>query len=105
VSSQKQKDAGNLERQVERLREFARNQQLIVLDIIADVESGLNENRKGIIKLFKLVRERQMSHVLIEFRDRLTRFDYRYVADYLLLNGIEVTVKEEMDKKACQMEI
>jgi predicted site-specific integrase-resolvase len=41
---------------------------------------------------------------LIEFRDRLTRFGYRYVADYLLLNGIEVTVKEEMDKKPYRME-
>ncbi|MHA2297038.1 MAG: helix-turn-helix domain-containing protein [Candidatus Hodarchaeales archaeon] len=46
VSSQKQKDAGNLERQIDRLSEFARDQQLTVLDTIADVGNGLNENRK-----------------------------------------------------------
>ena len=36
-----------------------------------------------------------MSYVLIEFRDHLTRFGYRYFMDYLLLNSGEVSVKEE----------
>jgi len=100
VSSQKQKVAGNLERQTIRLRGFARDQQLTVLDVITDVGSGLNEKRKGLAKLFKLAREQQMSHVLIEFRDRLTRFGYRFITDYFLLNGIEVIVKEEEDKES-----
>jgi predicted site-specific integrase-resolvase len=34
VSSQKQKETGKLERQVERLQEFVRDQQLEVFDII-----------------------------------------------------------------------
>ena len=57
VLSYKQKETGNLERQVERLKEFAREQQFAVLDIIKDVGSGLNENRKGLVKLFRFTRE------------------------------------------------
>lgn len=99
VSSQKQKEAGNLQRQVERLHKFARDQQLDILDSIKEVGSGLDENRKGLIKLFRLAREQQMNYVLIEFRDRLTRSGYRYITDYLLLNGVEVFVKENETKQ------
>jgi putative resolvase len=77
------------------LQEFTREQQFDVLDIIKDVGIGLNENRKGLVKLFRFTREQHMSYVLIEFRDRLTRFGYRYFMDYLLLKGGEVSVKEE----------
>lgn len=55
----------------------------------------MNENRKGLVELFRFTREQHMSYFLIEFRDRLTRFGYRYIIDYLLLNGVEVSVKEE----------
>jgi putative resolvase len=74
VSSPKQKQAGYLDRQVERLQQFAKDQQFPVLQIITEVGSGLNDKRKGLHKLFRLAQEQQMRAVLIEFRDRLTRF-------------------------------
>ncbi|MHA2273511.1 MAG: IS607 family transposase [Candidatus Hodarchaeales archaeon] len=92
VSSQKQKQAGNLDRQVERLQQFAENQQLTVIKTITDVGSGINDKRKGLKKLFRLAHDQRMTTVLIEFRDRLTRFGYRYVTDYLAAYGVEVIV-------------
>ena len=92
VSSQKQKQAGNLDRQVERLQQFAEDQQLTVIKTITDVGSGINDKRKGLKKLFRLAHDQRMTTVLIEFRDRLTRFGYRYVTDYLAAYGVEVMV-------------
>jgi len=99
VSSQKQKTAGHLDRQVDRLRGFADGLSLQITAVITDVGVGINENRKGLQHLLKLARNRRIRVVLIEFRDRLTRFGYRYVYDYLALCGVEVLVKEESSPK------
>ena len=74
VSSQQQAAAGHLERQVERLQACAQERGIQVVEVITDIGSGLNENRPGLQKLLKLARERQMNQVLVEFKDRLTRF-------------------------------
>ncbi|MFW9992187.1 MAG: IS607 family transposase [Candidatus Odinarchaeota archaeon] len=95
VSSQKQAEAGHLNRQVTRLLEFAANQQLEVLETITDIGSGLNESRKGLLKIFKLAREHAMDHVVVEFRDRLTRFGFQFIAECLSLNSVHVLIKED----------
>lgn len=95
VSSPKQQQAGNLERQVERLKTFAHEQNLKLVTVLTDVASGLNEQRKGLNCLLSLAREGKFSHILIEFRDRLTRFGYKYIEAYLTLTGVEILVKEE----------
>ena len=98
VSSQKQKNAGNLTRQIERLHEYARQQQFQVLKIITDVGSGLNEKRKGLAQLLRLVETQPVDYVLVEFQDRLTRFGFRYLSAVLAAYGIEVHVKEQTMK-------
>jgi excisionase family DNA binding protein len=99
VSSQKQKAAGNLTRQVARLQEFAQKNHLAIRETITDVGSGLNEKRKGLAKVFKHAEERQIKYIVVEFRDRLTRFGYRYVTAYLAAYGVEVLVKEPIAPK------
>lgn len=96
VSSQKQKQAGNLTRQIERLQKYAQQQHLQVLKIITDVGSGLNENRKGLAQLLRIVETQTVDYVLVEFRDRLTRFGFRYLSTILANYGVEVQVKEQV---------
>ena len=45
VSSKKQQNMGNLDRQVERLQTFAQEQRYTIVATITDVGSGLNEQR------------------------------------------------------------
>ncbi len=47
VSSAKQKEQGDLDRQMELLRKYANEQRYIIVDIITDVGSGLKEERRG----------------------------------------------------------
>jgi putative resolvase len=70
----RQVDSGNLERQIERLRQVADARGFDVAAVIAEQASGLNERRRGLRKLFRLAEAGEIDVVLVEFKDRLARF-------------------------------
>ncbi len=90
VSSNKQKEQGDLDRQVELLRKYANENGYVIVDIIADVGSGLKEERKGLKKLLKMVSEKRVDVVLITYRDRLTRFGYGYLQFFFEKHGVRI---------------
>ncbi|SHF52463.1 AAA domain-containing protein, partial [Desulforamulus putei DSM 12395] len=77
VSTKKQADNGNLIRQLERLQGIAKRRKYAVVAEYQEVASGLNENRKELSKLLKIIAGGQVNIVLIEYRDRLARFGYK----------------------------
>ena len=83
VSAKKQQDAGNLNRQRERLLSYCAANKLEVVDVIEDVASGVNENRKGLKKLFELARRGEIDAVVVEYKDRLARFGFEYLKEAL----------------------
>ncbi|MCD6510613.1 MAG: IS607 family transposase [Thermoprotei archaeon] len=98
VSSHKQKKDGNLDRQIERLRNYCSAKGYKVVDVITDVASGLKEDRDGLQKLFNLVEKHQVDVVVVEFRDRLTRFGFDYLKRYFESHGVKIEVVEETEK-------
>jgi len=98
VSSHKQKKDGNLDRQVERLRSYCSAKGYKVVDVITDVASGLKEDRNGLQKLFNIVEKHQADVVVVEFKDRLTRFGFDYLRRYFESHGVKVEVVEETEK-------
>ena len=98
VSSHKQRKDGNLDRQIERLRSYCSAKGYKVIDVITDVASGLKENRSGLQKLFDIVERRQVDVVVVEFRDRLTRFGFDYLKRYFESHDARVEVVEETEK-------
>jgi len=98
VSSHKQKKEGNLDRQVERLRSYCSAKGYKVVDVVTDVASGLKEDRNGLQKLFKIVESRQVDVVVVEFKDRLTRFGFEYLKRYFESHGVKVEVVEETER-------
>ncbi len=99
VSSHKQKEQGDLDRQVELLKKYANEKGYKIIDIITDVGSGLDENRKGLQKLLKYVANRKVDVMLITYRDRLTRFGFKYLEFFFKQFGvrIEEVLKEEKE--------
>lgn len=79
VSTYKQKNRGDLERQIQNITRFAITQNPKDLEIISEVGSGLNDTRKGLIKLIRLVQEDKVSRIFINYKDRLTRFGFNYL--------------------------
>ena len=74
VSTQKQANAGNLDRQIGRLTEYATSNKMIIKGVFRDIASGLNENRRGLCNLLKAIKEDGHILVIIEYKDRLARF-------------------------------
>lgn len=79
VSSHEQKQKGDLDRQSQRLSEYCAKKKYVVEYIIKDVGSGLSDTRNGFVKLVDLVISKKISKVVIEHKDRLTRFQYNLI--------------------------
>ncbi|NJE12089.1 IS607 family transposase [Thermococcus sp. LS2] len=95
VSSHTQKD--DLERQIETIKQYAKERGWEV-QILKDIGSGLNENRKNYRKLLELVAKGEVSKVIITYPDRLTRFGFKTLEFFFQQNGTEIIVLNEKDK-------
>ena len=95
VSSHTQKD--DLQRQIEAIRSYAKNMGWQI-EIVRDIGSGLNEERKGLRKILKMAKNGEIERIIITYPDRLTRFGYkttkRLLAGYgITLRGINMLAK------------
>lgn len=80
-----QKDAAM--RQVQRLRAYAIARGYQVVAEVVEIASGLNDERP---KLKKLLINPHVGVIVVEHRDRLTRFGYGYIASLLETQGRRV---------------
>jgi putative resolvase len=90
VSSSDQKS--DLERQVEYLTQYCSSKGYRVVDVLSDVASGLKTDRKGLLKLFNYVINRQVDVVVVTYRDRLTRFGFEYLEHFFKQFGVRIEV-------------
>jgi predicted site-specific integrase-resolvase len=74
VSSHENRD--NLERQAERLKEYAIAKEYQIKHIVKEVGSGVNDARP---RLINLLNKQDYSILLVEHKDRLTRFGFNYI--------------------------
>jgi excisionase family DNA binding protein len=97
VSSHEQKSKGDLDRQSNRLSEYCAKKKYKVEYIIKDVGSGLSDTRNGFVKLMDLVIARSISKVVIEHKDRLTRFQYNLIEKFFNSYGVIIERVENVD--------
>ncbi|WP_101296858.1 IS607 family transposase [Halegenticoccus soli] len=101
VSGHAQKQDGDLDRQLESLTEYTHDHGWSIENKYSDIGSGLNENRRGLNKLFDDAENANFGRVLVTYQDRLTRFGFSYLERLLNQYGVEITViNEETDKTA-----
>ena len=96
VSSAEHKE--NLERQVERLVQYCTVRGYQVAQIVKEIASGVNDSRP---KLLALLKDPRTTRIVVEHKDRLTRFGFRYLETLLEVQGrtIEVVNVAENDKE------
>ena len=97
VSSHEQKTKGDLDRQSQRLSEYCAKKKLNVGYIIKDVGSGLSDTRAGFVKLTNLVINKKITKIIIEHKDRLTRFQYNFIEKMFNTYGVEIVPVEKND--------
>ena len=99
VSTMNQKD--DLKHQREYMNNKYKN-----YEIIEDIGSGINFNRKGFIKIIKLGIEGKINKLVVAYKDRLTRFGFEFIEDIIkeYSNG-EIIIENEKKIKEPEEEL
>lgn len=87
VSSSENKS--NLDAQAERLEQYATAKGYQIYKTVKEIGSGINDNRK---KLNQILSDKNYSKIIVEHRDRLTRFGFNYLDTLLKQCGKEIEV-------------
>ena len=83
------------------------------IKIIQDIGSGINFNRKGLLKIIDLAIEGKINKLIVAYKDRLTRFGYELIehlinkysnGEIIVINkNEEIEPEEEMVKDVLQI--
>jgi putative resolvase len=74
----------DLERQVQRLRDYAATRGYPVAKEVREMASGLNESRP---KFLKLLADPTIGTIIVEHKDRSTRFGWHYITTLMEAQG------------------
>lgn len=95
MSTPSQKD--DLTTQVENLKTYmlAKGYQF---EIIQDIGSGINYKKKGLKQLIDKINNRDISKVVVLYKDRLVRFGFEMIEYLCEINGVEIEVIDHTEK-------
>ena len=105
VSNQDQKKSGDLDRQQSRLLKYCMDNDLKVTYIFDEVCSGMRPVRPKLKKLFTLIEQRKINKVVVEYKDRLTRFMFDVFKRYFNSYGVEIILVERVLPKSFENEL
>jgi predicted site-specific integrase-resolvase len=94
VSSSENKT--NLDLQAERLQQYAMAKGYKIYKVIREIGSGLNDDRK---KLNDLLKDKCYNILIVEHKDRLTRFGFNYLNILFEEQGKQIEVVNYEDNK------
>lgn len=109
VSSHDQKD--DLERQKQVLEPYCAKQGW-TFEVVADLGSGMNYNKKGLKRLLEDIIDGQVGRLVITHKDRLLRFGAELVfsiceakdVEVLIINkGVDTTFEEDLAKDVLEI--
>lgn len=106
VSSHEQKQKGDLERQAGRILTYCTEKQYHVVKSYQEVGSGMSDTRPKLRQLFKLIEDKKIDKVVVEHKDRLTRFNFQFLSDFFESHGVEIEwVSEVLGNKSYEQEL
>src|SRR5438270_1433320 len=74
----------NLDRQAERLEDYCAAKGYQVSKVVKEIGSGVNDNRA---KFLALLEDQRLTRIVVEHKDRATRFGFRYLETLLRGQG------------------
>ncbi|QXN67983.1 hypothetical protein FPHOBKDP_00233 [Listeria phage LPJP1] len=90
VSTSNQKK--ELENQRQSIETFSVNSGKPVNIYLSDIASGINFKRKNFLKLIDMIENKEVSELIITYKDRLTRFGFELIEERCKVNGTTLTV-------------
>lgn len=95
VSTRKQRD--DLQRQVDSVKAYciAKGYQF---EIIEDIGSGINYDKKGLKQLLKMITSKQVEKVVVLYKDRLVRFGFELIENICKDFDVEIEIIDNTPK-------
>lgn len=86
----------NLDRQADRLVSYCAAKGYQVSKVVKEIASGVNDSRP---KLLALLEDQAITLIVVEHKDRLTRFGFRYLVTLLRGQGRSIEVVNEAENE------
>lgn len=90
VSTNSQKK--EMKYQKEALESFSINSGKPIDEYLSDIGSGINFKRKNFLKIIDMIERREISELIITYKDRLTRFGFDLIEERCNVNNVKLTV-------------
>lgn len=90
VSTNSQKKEMKYQR--EALENFSINSGKPIDIYLSDIGSGINFKRKNFLKIIDMIERREISELIVTYKDRLTRFGFDLIEERCNVNNIKLTV-------------
>jgi predicted site-specific integrase-resolvase len=95
VSTSKQKD--DLLRQKENVEMYLKSLKQ-PYEIITDIGSGINYNKRGLCELLELICKNRIDTIYVLYKDRLVRFGFELIQKIAELHDTKIVVLDNEDK-------
>lgn len=95
VSSHKQKD--DLERQIDNVKTYMYAKGYS-FEIISDIGSGINYNKKGLNQLIDMVTNSEVDKIVVLYKDRLARFGFELIENICNKYGTTIEIIDNTEK-------
>lgn len=90
VSTPNQKN--NLENQEEYLRSYTNAKGVILDEVLTDIGSGIDYNRKNFNKILELVEAKEVSEIYVTYKDRFVRFGFEWFNNFCEKHGAKIII-------------
>lgn len=87
----------DLEYQAKRMSDFCISNGWKINRIVKEVGSGLNDSRPKLMELFE--GKRNIQRIVVEHKDRLTRFGFNYLSALAKAKGIKIIVADKTENQ------
>jgi len=105
VSSNEQKQKGDLDRQKGRILEYCLKKKYRVDYVFEEVGSGMSDSRCKLNKIFKLVVSKKINKIVVEHKDRLCRFNFNIYKSFFDSYGVTIEWIDDVLPKSYEAEL
>lgn len=82
----------SLQNQEEFLRNYTNAKGVILDEVLSDIGSGINYNRKNFNKILELVEAEEISEIYITYKDRFVRFGFDWFDTFCEKHGAKIII-------------
>ena len=90
VSTHNQKNS--LQNQEDYLRSYTNAKGVILDEVLTDIGSGINYNRKNFNKILELVETGEISEIYVTYKDRFVRFGFDWFNNFCKCHGTKIII-------------